>query len=176
MKTTGIVRRIDELGRIVIPKEIRKTLRIRDGENIEISIENDNIILKKFSFLNKIDDYADKFAEAIYAFIKHNIIITDTDNIIAVSGSLKKEIAGNSISDYLSNCIKRRESFLEKYNKEISFSDEITKEGSYCMSTIIAAGDAVGLVIIFSSDDVVDDSDMKICQVAAKFLAKALED
>lgn len=176
MKTTGIVRRIDDLGRIVIPKEIRKNLRIRDGENIEIFIDEENIILKKYSVLNKIENYADKFTEAIYSFLKYNIIITDTDSIIAYSGPLKKEYINKPISEYLSKCIARRENLHEKYKKEINLTDEKAEVGTYCLSTIISSGDAVGLVIILSEETQVSETDMRICQIAAKFLAKALEE
>lgn len=176
MKTTGIVRRIDDLGRIVIPKEIRKNLRIRDGENIEIFIDGENIILKKHSVLNKIENYADKFTEAIYSFLKYNIIITDTDSIIAFSGQLKKDYINKHISEYLSNCIMRRENLHEKYKKPISLVDGEEIEATFCLSTIILSGDAVGLVIILSEDEQVSDTDMRICQIAAKFLAKALEE
>ena len=176
MKTTGIVRRIDDLGRIVIPKEIRKNFRINDGENIEIFIDGENIILKKHSVLNKIENYAEKFTEAIYSFLKHNIIITDTDSIIAFSGPLKKQYINKPISEYLSNCIRRRENLHEKYKKEINLTEEKEEEGTYCLSTIISSGDAVGLVIILSSDSQVTETDMRICQIAAKFLAKSLEE
>ena len=176
MKTTGIVRRIDDLGRIVIPKEIRKNFRINDGDNIEIFIDGDNIILKKHSVLNKIGNYANKFTEAIYSFLKHNIIITDTDSILAFSGPLKKQYLGKQISEYLNICIKRRENILEKYEKEISLINESNEKGTYCLSTIISSGDAVGLVIILSTEDQVTETDMKICQIVAKFLAKSLEE
>ena len=176
MKTTGIVRRIDDLGRIVIPKEIRKNFRINDGENIEIFIDGDNIVLRKYSVLNKIENYADKFAEAIYSFLKYNIIITDTDSILACSGPLKKEYLNKPISEYLSNCIRRREILHEKYTKDISLIDGKSVQGTYCLSTIISAGDAVGLVLILSTDSQVNDTDMRVCQIAAKFLAKSLEE
>ena len=176
MKTTGIVRRIDDLGRIVIPKEIRKNFRISDGENIEIFIDGDNIVLKKYSVLNKIDNYADKFTETIYSFLKCNVLITDTDSIIAFSGPLKKEYINKPISEYLSNCIRRRENLHEKYTKDIALIDNEKIEGTYCLSTIISSGDAVGLVIILSTDSQVTETDMRICQIAAKFLAKSLED
>ena len=176
MKTTGVVRRIDELGRIVIPKEIRKTLRIRDGESLEIFTENDNIILKKFSVMSKIEDYADKFTESIYSFIKYNIIVTDTDNIIAFSGPLKKDYLNKPISDYLHNCISRRDNMHEKYKKRINLTENEGVEGTYAISTIVADGDAVGLVVILSEDNVVTEVDMRVCQIAARFLAKALED
>lgn len=176
MKTTGIVRRIDDLGRIVIPKEIRKSFRINDGENIEIFIDGENIVLKKYSVLNKIENYADKFTDTIYSFLKYNVIITDTDSIIACSGLLKKEHINKPISEYLSNCIRRRENLHEKYKKEISLIDGKQVEGTYCLSTIISSGDAVGLVIILATDNQVTETDMKICQIAAKFLAKSLEE
>ena len=176
MKTTGIVRRIDELGRIVIPKEIRKNFRINDGDNIEIFTSEDSIILKKHSALNKIDEYADKFAEAIYSFLKYNILITDTDSVLACSGPLKKEYIKKPISEYLGNCIRRRENLYEKYHKEVNLIEESSIKGTYCLSTIISSGDAVGLVIIFSTESSVTDTDMKICQIAAKFLAKSLEE
>ena len=97
MKTTGIVRRIDELGRIVIPKEIRKSLRIKEGESLEILIDNEDIILKKYSVIKNLNDFAQNITDSIYSFIKNNILITDTNSILAVSGPLKKELLNKSI-------------------------------------------------------------------------------
>ena len=89
MKTTGVIRRIDELGRIVIPKEIRKNLRIKNGDSLEIFLESDNIILKKYSQLETIENVSVDYVEAFNSIIKHNIIVTDRDKVIAVSGPLK---------------------------------------------------------------------------------------
>ena len=90
MKSTGVIRRIDELGRIVIPKEIRKTLRIHDGDNLEIFIDNDeNIILSKYSRFGSINDFANSFISALQKFISCDVIITDKDKIIALSNNLK---------------------------------------------------------------------------------------
>lgn len=176
MRTTGIVRRIDDLGRIVIPKEIRKNFRINNGDNIEIFMDEDNIVLKKYSLLNKIGNYADKFTEVIYSFLKHNIIITDTDNIIAFSGPLKKEYINKPISEYLTNCISRRENIHEKYIKEINLIDGRKENATYCLSTVISGGDVAGLVIILSTETQVTEVEMKICQIVSKFLAKSLEE
>ena len=89
MKTTGVIRRIDELGRIVIPKEIRKNLRIKNGDSLEIFLESDNIILKKYSQLETIENVSVDYVEAFNSIIKHNIIVTDRDKVIAVSGEIE---------------------------------------------------------------------------------------
>lgn len=92
MKATGVIRRIDDLGRIVIPKEIRKNLRLRVGESLEIYIDKENnIVLKKFSVVSRISDLAQELTDSMNIFTKYNIIIMDTNEFIACSGSLKKK-------------------------------------------------------------------------------------
>ena len=98
MKTTGVVRRIDDLGSIVIPKEIRKTLRIKDGESVEIFLNSDNIVLKKYSPLEGLPDFYKDYVDSIYSEIGNNIVIVDRDKIVAVSGELKKKYFNKSIS------------------------------------------------------------------------------
>ena len=87
MKTTGVVRRIDDLGRIVIPKEIRKSMRIKDGESLEIFLDSDNIILKKYSDLGDLVDFYKNYADSINLYVNENIIIVDRNNIVAIAGS-----------------------------------------------------------------------------------------
>ena len=98
MSTTGIIRRIDELGRIVIPKEIRKNLRIKNGDNLEILVEGENITLKKYSQIENLESIASMYADSFYQVLKYNVIITDTDKIVAVGGNLKKKYMNNGIS------------------------------------------------------------------------------
>lgn len=176
MYTTGIIRRIDDLGRIVIPKEIRKKLRIRDGDNIEILVNEDNIILKKYSVMRNIEDFACNFTDAIYGYIKCNIIITNDKSVIACSGPLKKKIINQEISDELLNCIQRKENLYEKYRKELKITNNDVTEGTYAISTIKSLGDSVGLVIFVSDDDIITENEMRICEIAAKILSKYLED
>lgn len=177
MKSTGVIRRIDDLGRIVIPKEIRKSLRIHDGENLEIFIENENcIVLQKFSPMNKITDFAQSFTDSINVFIKKNVVITDTDNIIAFSGDRKKQFIDKPISKQLDEFIQRRESILEKHQKELSLIEGEDIECTYVIKTIVANGDALGLVIIFSEEDKTMEIDERIVQIASQFLSKYLED
>lgn len=176
MKATGVVRRIDELGRIVIPKEIRKTMRIREGENIEIFIDaNENIVLKKYSIMKKLGDFAQSFTDSIHSFLKHNIIITDSDSIIAISGDLKKEYQNGYISEDLINSIKRRENILEKHSKNLRLTNDKVIDCTYVINSIICNGDAVGLVLIVSTEDKITELDEKIAQIAAQFLSKYLE-
>ena len=176
MKATGIIRRIDELGRIVIPKEIRKTLRIKEGENLEIYVDKeDNIILKKHSLIKRMNDFAQDFADSVYSFIKHNVIITDNDTILAISGPLKKEYLNKNISADIETKINRREEMIERHKKTISLVDDKNIEATYAISPVIVNGDTVGLVMLLSTDDEVNDLDLKIAQIASKFLNTHLE-
>ncbi|MGE5456101.1 MAG: stage V sporulation T C-terminal domain-containing protein [Ignavibacteriales bacterium] len=176
MKTTGIVRRIDELGRIVIPKEIRKILRIKDGENLEICIDDKDIVLRKYSLMKKVEDFAQPFTDGIYSFLKKNIIITNRDSIIAVSGSLRKEYLNQEISESLNKYIDRRENILEKYKKKLELINGVELEGTYAISAIIVNGDSAGLVIIYDDEEPVSEVDYKIIQIVSNFLSKYLEE
>lgn len=176
MKATGIVRRIDDLGRVVIPKEIRKNLRIKEGENLEIFVDGEDVILKKYSMMNKINDLALELTDAIYTFMKHNIIITDTDTVVATSGPLKKEYLNKNISEYVSEAIKKREKMLEAYFKEVSFIDGITIKCSYVSSTILVNGEAVGMVLIVSENEKLGESEVQIANIVSSFISKYLEE
>lgn len=174
MKATGVVRRIDDLGRIVIPKEIRRNLRIRDGESLEIFVDNNDIVLKKFSIMRNIDVYASNLVESLYSLLKKSIVITDGDSVISCSNNVK-ELLNKPISDRMSSCIKRRESIMEKYNKELVLTDDFSIDSKYVINSIIANGDSVGLVIIFDVDEIGND-DMLIASLAAKILSKSIEE
>ena len=118
MKATGVVRRIDELGRIVIPKEIRKTLRIREGENLEIFLDDqENIVLKKYFALNHFAEEAKTFVDTIYHLTRHSVIITDTDKVIAMAGVEKELLDQKPISEQLKDIIARRDKMFEKNKK-----------------------------------------------------------
>lgn len=174
MKATGVVRRIDDLGRIVIPKEIRRSLRIYDGESLEIFVDNNNIVLKKFSFIRNIDEYASNLVFSLYSLIKKSVIITDSDSVIACSNNIK-DLFNKPISNMMSSCIKRRESILEKYNKDLVITDDFSINCKYVINSIIANGDSIGLVVIFDVDDISSD-DMLIASLASKILSKSIEE
>lgn len=177
MKATGVVRRIDELGRIVIPKEIRRNLRIKNGDNVEIYTDaNENIILKKYSIFKQLGDFAQNFTDAMNSFLKHNIIITDTDNVIAISGDLKDKYVNKEISEDLMVSIKRRNNILEKHPKKIKIIKDEEIEGTYVINMVYINGDVVGLVIILSTDSQMTELEERITGIAAQFLTKYLEE
>lgn len=182
MKATGIVRRIDDLGRVVIPKEIRRTLRIREGDPLEIFTDREGgVILKKYSPINELSDFAKEYAESLNASIGHIIAVADKDAIISVSGSAKKEYIDKRVSDELEKLMDERKTFnMEEEGKSIPLYDDDEAEGKYMaqvITPIIAGGDAVGAVAIFSKDE---DSkfgqlEIKMAETAASFLGKQME-
>ncbi len=176
MKTTGVIRRIDELGRIVIPKEIRKNLRIKDGENIEILIDNDNVVLRKFSELDKVSEVSQFLVETMSLFLKKNIIIADNDMFTFVSGNIKDHIINRPLSNQLIGYIKDRCVKLNNDNEILYLVNEEFINCNYCLSTIIVNGDALGFVMIMDEESNISDLDNKICQFVSQFLAKMLED
>ena len=113
MKSTGVVRRVDDLGRIVIPKEIRRTLRIRDGESLEIFVDREMIALKKFSKMSDMNEVAQELVEIINATINKTVLITDRDKFIAGAGGLKKKYIDTNISRYLEGVMKERKNIFE---------------------------------------------------------------
>lgn len=176
MKTTGVVRRIDDLGRIVIPKEIRKSLRIKDGESLEIFLDSDNIVLKKYSPLENLDDFYKTYVDSIYSFIKENIFIIDRDTIVAVAGDLKRKYLDKSVSSNIDEIIQKRINVVEKEFKELSLIDGEVEKCSYIISPIIVNGDVVGAVIMLSLNKNLDNFDEKTISIAAKFLGKYIEE
>lgn len=176
MKATGVVRRIDELGRIVIPKEIRKNLRIRDGESIEIFTDNLNqIILKKYSLSEDYNLIIRSYIDSIYSTLKKDILITDRDKFIAIAGDNKRKYEGKEISNCLSELINNRENPKSNNTSNIELMNGITENCSYIINNIISNGECIGLMIILSKEASIDSVDEKVIQVASQFLGKYIE-
>lgn len=150
MKSTGVTRKIDELGRIVIPKEIRRNLGIRDGESLEIFTDSDNIILKKHSEMQKYSDLGQKLCDLIHNIYKFNIIITDREKIVA--SSFNDNIINKKISQNLINLIDNRESYKSSTLVEFNFED-VNIKGFMNVVPIIASIDSVGLIIIVNEEN-----------------------
>lgn len=176
MKTTGVVRRIDDLGRIVIPKEMRRTLRIRDGESLEIFVEDEMIALKKYSSMSDLTDLSDDLVNTINQVISKDVLITDRDKVISISGNLKSKYLGHSISKFLEQKLNSRELVIEKNKIEVEFVEGIKEICSYTLTPILTNGDIVGAVVIFSLNDSITDTEVKMANLTSNFLGKYIEE
>lgn len=176
MKNTGIVRRIDELGRVVIPKEIRKVLRIRDGEPLEIYVEGEKISLKKFSLIDSYKDLAKTLVEEVGKVIDKTVFITNRDEIITCYGDLKKDILNQEISSYLEKIIKERKTVVQKTSQNVEFVKNIKNNCAYLIHPIITEGNIVGLVVICSSKSSITETDEKLAITCSQFLEKYIEE
>lgn len=178
MKATGIVRRIDDLGRVVIPKEIRRTLRIREGDPLEIFVDREGeVILKKYSPINELGHFAQEYAEALFDTFQHPVIICDRDEIISLAGESKKDYLGKDISEKLGEMIEKRVNEVKREASKLELvSDREESINSYCISPIIVNGDSIGCVLIFTKTDaVLSVVEQKSVETAANFLAKQME-
>lgn len=176
MKSTGVVRRVDDLGRIVIPKEIRRTMRIRDGESLEIFVDRETIALKKFSKMNDIEELSKQIVDIMYNAINKSVFITDRDRFIAGAGFFRKKYLNKNISKYLENIMNDRKNIIERSNHDIELIDSEIESLSYIVSPIIMNGDAIGLVLILSDKNDIGTTEEKIASMFAQFLGKHIEE
>jgi AbrB family transcriptional regulator, stage V sporulation protein T len=177
MKATGIVRRIDDLGRVVIPKEIRRTLRIREGDPLEIFVDRDGeVILKKYSPISELGDFAKEYAEALFDSLGNPILICDRDSFITIAGGSKKDYLNKNISSLIEKTMEGRTSVLTNQKGEISLAEGFEEEiSSYTIGPIIANGDPIGAVIIYSKESTLGEVEQKAVETAAGFLARQME-
>ncbi|MCL6593865.1 MAG: stage V sporulation protein T [Alicyclobacillus sp.] len=179
MKATGIVRRIDDLGRVVIPKEIRRTLRIREGDPLEIFVDRDGeVILKKYSPIGELGDFAKEYAESLADSTGHIALITDRDVIIAVSGASKKEFLDKPISEDVEQAMEDRKTVINATAGDYTVvRDRPERYSSRVIAPIVAAGDPIGAVVLLSRDEGVKMGELerKLAETAAGFLAKQME-
>ena len=182
MKATGIVRRIDDLGRVVIPKEIRRTMRIREGDPLEIYTDREGeVIFKKYSPIGEFTEFASVYAETLYKTSELCVVICDRDSIVASAGVPKKEFTDRTISEKAEELISNRTRYV--YRGEGGF-DIISSHTSgrlvSCLVPIITEGDVIGCVAtLFSEKDVnrhrCSEMEQKLIETAAAFLSRQLE-
>ncbi|WP_125141271.1 stage V sporulation protein T [Clostridium transplantifaecale] len=181
MKATGIVRRIDDLGRVVIPKEIRRTLRLREGTPLEIFTDREGeIILKKYSPMVELAAFAVQYAEAMAQSTGLMVCITDRDQVIAVSGGPKKDYLQKPVSRQLENAITERMTITavkEDKNFITVVSEEPEGTTAQVVVPIICEGDAIGAVVILGREPRTrfGDTEVKLAATAAGFLGRQME-
>ena len=183
MRATGIVRRIDELGRIVVPKEIRRTLRIREGDPLEIYTDRDGeVILKKYSPIGEMQSFAKDYTESLFRSLGHIACIVDRDQVVAASGVSKKELWDKPISHDLETAIANRQTVAINRNlggKTVAITNE---EDPQCytaqvLSPIIADGEAIGAVLLLSREQGarMGDTELKVAETAAGIVGRQME-
>lgn len=178
MKATGIVRRIDDLGRVVIPKEIRRTMRIREGDPLEIYTDRDGeVIFKKYSPIGELSQFASQYAETLYKTCGLAVVICDRDTVIAAAGVPRREYADKKLTDEFENIIEGRQLYADNGSDGVSVVDG----GSHyvrCAMPIITDGDITGCVASVNTADTPSlqpGLEAKLIQTAAGFLGRQLE-
>jgi len=180
MKATGIVRRIDDLGRIVIPKEIRRTLRIREGDPLEIFTDKQGeIILKKYSAIGDLGNFAKEYAESLSKTSGHLTCIIDKDRIVAASGADKKEFLEKTISTELVEALNQRQTVLAS-RTDSSFipiieGEDGLKYNNELITPIISEGDVLGAIVLLSPDKQMGEVESKLSHAAAGFFGRQME-
>lgn len=184
MRATGIVRRIDELGRVVIPKEIRRTLRIREGDPLEIYTDRDGeVILKKYSPIGEMSSFAKDYTESLFRSLGHIAVIVDRDQVVAASGVPRKELWDKPISRDLETAIASRQTVaLNRQNggRTMAVTTEEDANAAYTaqvISPIIADGEAIGAVLLMSRENGVrmGDTELKVAETAAGIVGRQME-
>ena len=181
MKATGIVRRIDDLGRVVIPKEIRRTLRIREGEPLEIFTDREGeVILKKYSPIGELTNFAGQYAESIAQALGCLVCICDTDQVIAASGNGRKELQDKYISSSLRQLMEARKVVLASKDSQDYVRIAAEQETVYTeevIAPIICVGDSIGAVVLLNRDEKkrFGEPEKKAAICAAGFLGRQME-
>ena len=178
MKATGIVRRIDDLGRVVIPKEIRRTMRIREGDPLEIYTDREGeVIFKKYSPIGELTEFAAQYADTLYKTCSLAVAICDRDAVIACAGIPKKDFADKGLSEELEALVDERSLFTDDTGSEVTLTESGLGSVS-CMMPIISEGDIAGCVVSVKKadgDSPSRDVEIKLIQTAAGFLGRQLE-
>ena len=179
MKATGIVRRIDDLGRVVIPKEIRRTMRIREGDPLEIYTEKDGeVIFKKYSPMGELSDFAGHICDTLHKTSGCCIAVADRDTYISVCGVPKREVVEKRISEELERIMENRSVYQRKDGeRSLPLTDD--GNGRFFIGTaapILTEGDVMGAVVLFTeTDKMLGEVEFKLAQTVAGFLGRQME-
>lgn len=180
MKATGIVRRIDDLGRIVIPKEIRRTLRIREGDALEIFTDSQgDVIFKKYSPVGELSTFAAQYVEVLNRVAGLPVIVCDRDHVVAAAGVPRKEYVERRVTQELEECIQTRRTFVESAGERLLPVEGVERPAEI-ICPILASSDVTGSVVVLQPDEGETappaESATKMAQIAASFLGKQMEE
>ncbi len=172
MKSTGVIRKIDELGRIVLPKEIRRNLGIRDGENLEIFVENDHILLKKYSKMQEYSEIVKNLATIVDDTYNFHIIITDRDKVL-YSGVDKIQV-NQDIGEKLIKYIHNRESISKSVLDTYTFKGE-DLTGYFLILPIISSIDCLGLILLYQESSPIPDYQFDLLKLLSNLITRKID-
>ncbi len=180
MKATGIVRRIDDLGRVVIPKEIRRTMRIREGDPLEIFTDKDGeVVFKKYSPVGELTPFAVQYADVLSRACNMTVLICDRDRVIAAAGGSRKEFYEQKLSPAMDEAINNRQVYVTGAGA-VNRLQPVAEVPRYAavMAPILSSGDITGAVCLIQpeSGTIPGEGDVRLAQVAAAFLGKQMEE
>lgn len=169
MKSTGIVRRIDDLGRVVIPKEVRRVLRIREGDPLEIYVTREGeVLLKKYSPIGALSDFANEYCDSLHEAVGHIALCTDRDVVVAVHGASKKTYMGRSICALMEQAMETR-----SLKADNAFNDpDYPGVTRIAIAPVIVEGEAIGTICFLSADKDMTKMEGTLLTTAASFLKK----
>ena len=171
LKSTGVIRRIDELGRIVLPKEIRRNLGIRDGESLEIFVEDEQIVLKKYSKIKDFKEIIESICDLVSNIYDSQFIVTDRDKV--VYSNFAKELVGIELDKQLLDFIHNRESVTKNSLQSYNFRNE-EKKGYYFIWPIISSTDCLGLILLYS-DNVLPEEQISLLKLIASIIVSKVD-
>lgn len=178
MKATGIVRRIDDLGRVVIPKEIRRTLRIREGDPLEIFTNAEGgVIFRKYSPVGEMSSFAEQYAEVLSKTVNLPVLICDSDHVVAAAGVSKKEFLERRVTPAIEDYMQSRQKFVGSAEDRSLRPVEGVERNASVVYPIIASSDVAGAVMILSDENNTSPTqvEVKLAQAAASFLGRQME-
>lgn len=179
MKATGIVRRIDDLGRVVIPKEIRRTMRIREGDPLEIFTNNDGgVVFKKYSLMGGLGDFSAQLCDSLHKTTGRMVTITDRDVCLSVAGTGRKELVDKNISPALAQIMEGRQIYqYQEGRPALAVSDYTDRYVITTAAPILSEGDVLGCVVFLAERDklAVSGEEYKLSQTIAGFLGRHME-
>ena len=178
MKATGIVRRIDDLGRVVIPKELRRTMRLREGAPLEIFTDKDGeLIFKKYSPIGELTDFAADLCDALRKASEATAAVCDRDSVIAAAGAAKKEVLGKPLGAALEGILDKRALYRHEGAETLPLGEEAGRHSVGVAAPILCEGDVVGGVLFFEPGGAKScgETELRLAQAAAHFLGRQME-
>ena len=179
MKSTGMIRPVDKMGRVVIPKEIRRTMRIREGDPLEIYTERGGeVIFKKYSPMGDLSDAAAQICESVAKNTGHIAVVTDRDSVIAVAGAKSRDLMDKHNSSDLEQIMEERRSYrYQSGEKRVRVSEESERYHLGVASPILSEGDVMGcmMILLEDQDPPLSEADQKLVQVVSGFLGQQME-